>query len=367
MPSSTTTISNETFQTQMLEKVSRSFALTIPQLPAALTQPVANAYLMCRIADTIEDDAGLSMGQKKEFFSAFIHVLAGKASAEQFAETLYPLLSDTTLPAEHELIRHAPVAVRIFFGLNERQQTEIQRCVKTMSFGMLQFQQIQNPVGLEAVTQLNDYCYYVAGVVGEMLTGLFCDYSQEIDQRGAQMSSLAASFGQGLQMTNIIKDVWEDKARGACWFPKDIFREAGFDLADLCPGNEDAGFHQGLASLIGVAHAHLQYALSYTLLIPNHETGIRKFCYWAIGMALGTLQRIHDNRDYTCARDVTIPRATTRRILMASNASIRSNLLLKLLFRSTARGLPVSDMKAVASAPAGVQGFGDLLEDAQRA
>lgn len=367
MPSSTTTLSDEAFQAKMLEKVSRSFALTIPQLPAALTQPVANAYLMCRIADTVEDDAGLSMAQKKEFFSVFINVLAGKASAEQFAETLTPLLTETTLSAEHELIRHAPTVVRIFSGLNERQRTEIQKCVKTMSFGMLQFQQIQNPVGLETVTQLNDYCYYVAGVVGEMLTGLFCDYSEQIDQRSAEMLTLAASFGQGLQMTNIIKDVWEDKARGACWFPKDIFRESGFDLAGLCAGNEDPAFRQGLSCLIGVAHAHLQYALSYTLLIPNHETGIRKFCYWAIGMALGTLQRIQDNRDYTCARDVTIPRATTRRILMAANASIRSNLLLKLVFRSTARGLPVSDMEVLASVPTPELESEDLLKGAQRA
>ena len=34
--------------------MSRTFALTIPQLPAALRDVVGNAYLLCRIADGID-------------------------------------------------------------------------------------------------------------------------------------------------------------------------------------------------------------------------------------------------------------------------------------------------------------------------
>lgn len=58
------------------------------------------------------------------------------------------------------------------------------------------------------------YCYHVAGVVGEMLTELFCDYSPEINQHKPVLMKLAVSFGQGLQMTNILKDIWEDRKRG---------------------------------------------------------------------------------------------------------------------------------------------------------
>ncbi|MGI9214500.1 MAG: squalene/phytoene synthase family protein, partial [Gammaproteobacteria bacterium] len=42
------------FQSDILNKVSRSFALTIPQLPENLILPVGNCYLWCRIIDTIE-------------------------------------------------------------------------------------------------------------------------------------------------------------------------------------------------------------------------------------------------------------------------------------------------------------------------
>ena len=47
-------------QDALLPGVSRTFALTIPQLPEPLRVPVTNAYLLCRLADTIEDEPALS-------------------------------------------------------------------------------------------------------------------------------------------------------------------------------------------------------------------------------------------------------------------------------------------------------------------
>ena len=45
--------SDEVYQDQILPHVSRTFALTIPQLPLGLRTAVTSAYLLCRIADTI--------------------------------------------------------------------------------------------------------------------------------------------------------------------------------------------------------------------------------------------------------------------------------------------------------------------------
>ena len=45
----------EPLEAELLAKVSRTFALTIPQLPAPLADWVGNAYLICRIAGTIEE------------------------------------------------------------------------------------------------------------------------------------------------------------------------------------------------------------------------------------------------------------------------------------------------------------------------
>ena len=44
------------YQARILSRVSRTFALTIPQLPAELATVVTHAYLLLRLADTIEDE-----------------------------------------------------------------------------------------------------------------------------------------------------------------------------------------------------------------------------------------------------------------------------------------------------------------------
>ena len=68
---------DEVFQIYILELVSRTFALTIPQLPKPLDRTVSNAYLLCRIADTIEDDPSLSF-KEKHFYSKWFSNLVKK-------------------------------------------------------------------------------------------------------------------------------------------------------------------------------------------------------------------------------------------------------------------------------------------------
>ena len=93
----------ETYQDYILQGVSRTFALTIPQLPSGLRKPVSNAYLLCRIADTIEDEPALSADQKRHFSRQFIKVVAGEVPSETFAAEFYPLLDrkSTRLNSSH--------------------------------------------------------------------------------------------------------------------------------------------------------------------------------------------------------------------------------------------------------------------------
>ena len=66
------------YQAELLQRVSRTFALTIPQLPTGLRDVVENAYLLCRITDTIEDEPALSARQKRVFWERFIDIVAGR-------------------------------------------------------------------------------------------------------------------------------------------------------------------------------------------------------------------------------------------------------------------------------------------------
>ena len=164
-------------QEQLLPGVSRTFALTIPQLPEPLREVVTNAYLLCRIADTIEDDAALTPLQKADFHEQFRAVVAGQACAGIFAQTLLPLLSPETPSAEREFVQHIPAVIRCLRNFTPQRQDSLHRCVNIMSTGMPEFQRTVSLNGLENQAEMDRYCYYVAGVVGEMLTELFCEYS----------------------------------------------------------------------------------------------------------------------------------------------------------------------------------------------
>ena len=333
-------MTDDQFQMALLEGVSRTFALTIPQLPDSLCRAIANAYLLCRIVDTIEDEVSLSAEQKKHFCHAFINVVKTGLGSEDFAAELAPLLSrETTLPSEHVLIRVIPRVIRITRQFDEAQVDALSTCVETMAEGMPLFQAENMKNGLVKLADLDKYCYYVAGCVGEMLTKLFCHYSPKIAERHDEMFALAASFGQGLQMTNILKDIWDDAQRGVCWLPQDIFTETGFDLKNLNTETDDENFRTGLEHLVSIAHGHLHKALIYTQKIPSHETGIRNFCLWALGMAVLTLRKIKQNLDFKHSDQVKITRKSVKATIIATRLAGRSNMLLTLLFNLTGREL----------------------------
>jgi farnesyl-diphosphate farnesyltransferase len=350
--------SDVVYQDQILPHVSRTFALTIPQLPSSLRTAVTCAYLLCRIADTIEDEPALSPPETLAFLQRFSAVLVGRGNPAPLAREIAQRLSDRTLPSERDLVCNMERIVAVLAKLNAPQRAAIQRCVELMCLGMPRFQFSASLKGLALSSNLDDYCYYVAGVVGEMLTDLFCDYSPQIARHRPALSAIAASFAQGLQMTNILKDVWEDRSRGACWLPQEVFTRHGVDLGDLASEPFDPRFAAGFRELVGVAHAHLRNALDYTLLIPGKETGIRRFCLWAIGLAVLTLRKIEHNPRFTAGVQVKVTRSAVAMTRLLTNVAGRSDWMLKVLFAQAARGLPLArlaELRRLRPAPVSLQ------------
>jgi len=366
-------VSDEVYQDEILPHVSRTFALTIPQLPAALRIAVTNAYLLCRIADTIEDEPALSPPETLAFMERFMDAVAGRGEPDALARALAARLSDRTLATERELVSHMRRVINVTAALTPSQRAAIHRCVELMCYGMPHFQSTASLRGLARLTDLDEYCYYVAGVVGDMLTELFCEYSPRIARNRPGLSSLAVSFAQGLQMTNILKDVWEDRSRGACWLPQEIFSRHGVDLARLSATPHDPRFAAGMRELVAVAHGHLRNALEYTLLIPSNEIGIRRFCLWAIGLAVLTLQKINQNPEFSAGVQVKVSRRAVAMTRLLTDLTGRSDWMLRRLFAFAARGLPltrVTDTRrpyvAHAAAPHGTADRDVLLGEAER-
>ncbi len=339
-PAGPPTREDEAFQAESLGEVSRTFALTIPELPPSLARAVANGYLLCRIADTIEDDPGVDHHRKRVFLEAFLAELERGGDGTVLAAELGGRLSRSSAPGEHRLVRELPRVLRITRSLAAPQRRALLRCVAIMGRGMAGFSLLGAEKGLETLEDLERYCYHVAGVVGEMLTDLFCHHSAAIARRRRLLQELAASFGQGLQLTNILKDIWADLDRGSCWLPRRLFAGEDGDLDSLPHDRGTPGFSRALLHLVAVAHGNLRDALAYVQAIPRREAGIRRFLMWAVGLAALTLDNIASRTDFADGSQVKVSRDTVRRVIRTTSLAIRSNAALGLLFSRWTRNLP---------------------------
>ena len=319
--------------------VSRTFALTIPQLPESLRPAITNAYLLCRIADTVEDSTEMAPQDKDIHYQCLLAGLDDENAAQAFAAGLLDtdLIND---PLECELITETPKVLHVFGELPLEQQAALRDCLHTMCRGMAEFEHLKSPYGLESSGCMRDYCYIVAGCVGEMLTRLFADTHPQIHAQREEMLRLSVAFGQGLQMTNILKDVWDDQQRGICWLPRDVFAAHGIDLTKAENWQDHPGYREGIRYLVGVAHHHLQLAQDYTLRIPASEAGMRRFCSWSIGMALSTLRNIAAQPGYSSGQEVKISRRRLRMIIAANSLSAGNDTLLRGVFRWGRHQLP---------------------------
>ena len=325
------------YQEQALLRVSRTFALTIPQLPQPLREVIGNAYLLCRIADTIEDEPSVSGPGSAGLLEEFAGAVAGRVPAERFAERLAPLLSEATTAGERDLVANAPLVLQVTHRFRPAERAAIKRCISVMTAGMGRFGG-GAPDGLDTLDDLERYTYCVAGVVGETITELMCAYSPAIASRRDRLYPLSRHFGCGLQLVNILKDVWEDHRRGVCWLPRAAFA-SDTDLASPDCRNE-AAFAEGLHTLVAVARDHLDASLEYTMLIPAREAGIRRFLLWTLGLAVLTLRRVHANPRFESADEVKVTRRGVRTMALVTAATARQDRVLRWLFQAASASLP---------------------------
>lgn len=218
----------------LLEKTSRTFALSIPVLPEPTRREVTIAYLLFRIADTFEDAARWLPERRIEALNAFRELLAGGSRAD--AERLSAAWAEAG-PSEHpgylELIAAVPDVLDAFLALRPEAVAPVRHHVRRSAEGMAGFvaRSRDGALALESVRDLQDYCYAVAGIVGEMLTELFLLGRSELETIAPYLRERAARFGEALQLVNILKDSQVDASEGRSFLPPSVPRPEVFALA----------------------------------------------------------------------------------------------------------------------------------------
>jgi farnesyl-diphosphate farnesyltransferase len=277
---------------ETLPKVSRTFALCIRLLPNGVEYPVLVAYLLCRVADTIEDTADLSAAEKDRLLAHFRSCLEeGGPDAAPLREVFGRRHTE-----EEQLAAQADTVLREFRGLTRDQRASIRPWVQEMSAGMAEFAKLNDDepslqlMTLATVEDLDRYCYYVAGTVGHLLTDLFRALRPRVSLQHSRLKKLATSFGLGLQLTNIIKDVADDRKRGWSFVPRELCQLAGIRPEDLHNPDRRGESRQVMNALITKAQSHLVDALDYCTALPRGEYRIRLFCLTSLYFAVRTLR-----------------------------------------------------------------------------
>ena len=172
----------------LLEKTSRTFALSIPVLPEPTRREVMIAYLLFRIADTFEDAAHWAPEARIAALSDFNRLLRSPSPRPEAERLSRDWVAREV--AHHagyqELMREVPFVLDAFFALSPEAIEPIRTHVIRSADGMASIvaRTRDGTLTLHSIPELKDYCYIVAGIVGEMLSELFL-----LDSPGASRAS----------------------------------------------------------------------------------------------------------------------------------------------------------------------------------
>jgi farnesyl-diphosphate farnesyltransferase len=257
----------------LLQKTSRTFALTIPCLPQPTRDEVGIAYLLFRIIDTFEDAVLWPPARRQEALAQFITLLDGPAGASEPLAQQWAREPPLAHEGYQELLAHTPYVLARFEALRPEVRQILREHVARSAQGMSSFVGRTKPEGrlqLDTLDDLRAYCYAVAGIVGEMLTELFVLGRPGMQRVAPELRKRAAAFGEGLQLVNILKDARPDAAEGRTFLPRqaplrEVFVLARQDLADaaayvdlLREGGAEPGLVAFNAFICRLAAANLQ-------------------------------------------------------------------------------------------------------------
>lgn len=287
---------------EMLPAVSRTFALSIHALPESLRNAVAIAYLLCRIVDTIEDEANIEPDLRVRFFDLFD---AAMADDDRDPAELERLAAETGLggnDAEKRLMTECGRVFRSFRNLPVLQRDGIRPHVLEMSSGMREYTARADAAGKLVLSDMEDlerYCYFVAGTVGNLLTALFEQTVPVLEESvRTAIRERAVAFGLGLQMVNIVKDVATDFLRGDVFLPEAVAREHGTTLEDLLAPQKRQESLAVVRAVCSRARKHLEQAAEYTTLWPAPiGIPVRQFCAVPLALALASLVEVESGKD----------------------------------------------------------------------
>ena len=301
-------------------------------LPPKLEAPVRIGYLLCRIADTIEDDLALSPERKAALLDEFLACFDDPRLAEEFGVCIAEL---TAAEDYLELVATTGQVFLTYRMLDERTRIILRRWIGEMVHGMQRFV-IGHRHGIRIATmaEFRQYCYFVAGTVGHLLTDLWHAHSAAVgDVTYARLLDDCEAFGEALQAVNILKDIaWDAEQENAVYVPAEFLRAAGSSHDAILHDEWRAANRVALGPLIDLARDDIDRALRYIEAIPAAAMRIRVFCVLPVLFAVATMREIErTDAMLSPGGGVKISRAEVRALVVAGSTSTLTNRTLRWL------------------------------------
>jgi len=265
----------------LLLETSRTFALTIPLLPEPTRRATCLAYLLFRISDTFEDASTWTREERIVALQAWCAILRNPSSWSTEARELTTAWL-AKKPSTHDgylrLVAAIPDVLAEVRRLEDGPRAIVVDHAIRSAQGMadvLGRADADGWVRLQSLAELREYCYIVAGIVGELLTSLFLHDAPRLAAETDTLRAHERAFGEALQLVNILKDEQDDESEGRRFLPLSVRR----------------------ADVVALAREDLGRAATYTaaLVRGGAPPGFVAFTAMPAELASKTLDRVEED------------------------------------------------------------------------
>lgn len=281
---------------EAVQGVSRTFALTVDVLEEPMASYICLGYLVCRIADTVEDAGHIPPAEQARLLRLYDAALdpGDDTDVEEFiAEAEEWIPEDPN--DDWDVVAQSDRVFRTFEALPADVREAVTPPARELVQGMVLFiERYDDEGGLRIKTreELEEYCYYAAGTVGNLITNLVTRGDIDSD-RAQRLDDTAEEFGLLLQLVNISKDVYDDYTE-----ENNVYLPAEWLAAEGIPQEEVlAPEHQRDATAVvrrtaDRARDFLDDAQTYLETVPLVDGNT--LAAWAIPylLAVGTLREL---------------------------------------------------------------------------
>jgi farnesyl-diphosphate farnesyltransferase len=275
--------------------VSRTFAITVAELDEPMARDVCVGYLVCRVADTVEDDPRIPPDAKAEVLRTFDRALdpTSPVDGEAFHAAVREWVPNDPGP-DWRLVDEAPRVLSVLWGIDPETRAGILPPVRELVGGMAEFVERhadEDGLRIRTVDELEEYCWYVAGTVGDLVTNLVA--------RGADPETVdrleagSRDFGLLLQMVNVAKDVGTDfEEENNVYLPETWLADAGLSPAAVGDPAAADRVADVVRRLTDHVEGYLDGAQAWLEAMPEHRGNTLSAWGTPFLLAVGTIREL---------------------------------------------------------------------------